>query len=75
MTSGRRPVAPRTELEMKTLGELQDVYRDADLDRLLASMARDDAIRAALEDGWTHQQISTATGLSRGRIGQIAGKT
>jgi hypothetical protein len=26
----------------------------------------------AIADGWTHQQISDATGLSRGRIGQIA---
>lgn len=33
---------------------------------------RNDAVRQALAEGWTHQQISDATGLSRGRISQIA---
>jgi DNA-directed RNA polymerase specialized sigma24 family protein len=33
---------------------------------------RNALIKQALEDGWTHQQISDATGLSRGRISQIA---
>lgn len=29
-------------------------------------------IGRALKDGWTHAQIAHATGLSRGRIGQLA---
>ena len=33
---------------------------------------RNAAVRAALDAGWTHQQIANATGLTRGRIGQIA---
>jgi hypothetical protein len=33
--------------------------------------ARNALILAALAEGWTHQQISDATGLSRGRISQI----
>lgn len=33
---------------------------------------RNELVRAALRAGWTHQQISDATGLSRGRISQIA---
>ena len=36
-----------------------------------AREARNAAIRAALAEGWTHQQIADATGLSRGRINQI----
>lgn len=34
--------------------------------------ARNRAIREALADGWTHAQIARATGLTRGRIGQLA---
>ena len=33
---------------------------------------RNEIVREALSAGWTHAQISEATGLSRGRIGQIA---
>lgn len=32
---------------------------------------RNAAVRQALDQGWTHQAISDATGLSRGRISQI----
>lgn len=32
---------------------------------------RNEVVRAALKHGWTHQQVSDATGLSRGRISQI----
>lgn len=34
---------------------------------------RNTAVRQHLTDGYTHQWISDATGLSRGRISQIAG--
>jgi hypothetical protein len=49
------------------------------VERSMASTAhlieiRDDAIRKAIAEGWTHQRISDATGLTRGRIGQIATK-
>ena len=33
---------------------------------------RNAAVRAALEAGWTHARIAAATGLTRGRVGQIA---
>lgn len=33
---------------------------------------RDALIHQAIAEGWTHSQIADATGLSRGRIGQIA---
>lgn len=44
----------------------------ADAQREAARQARDDTIRAAIGDGWTHAQVADATGLTRGRIGQIA---
>lgn len=34
--------------------------------------ARDALIREAIAAGWTHARISEATGLTRGRIGQLA---
>lgn len=33
---------------------------------------RNAAVREALAEGWTHARIAEATGLTRGRIGQIA---
>lgn len=33
--------------------------------------ARNAAVREALADGMTHQQIADATGLTRGRINQL----
>ncbi len=33
---------------------------------------RDRLIRLALAEGWTHAQVAAATGLTRGRIGQLA---
>jgi hypothetical protein len=37
-----------------------------------AREARNAAVRAALEAGWTHARIAEATGMSRARVGQIA---
>lgn len=33
---------------------------------------RNRLVRDALEAGWTHARIAEATGLTRGRVGQIA---
>ena len=33
---------------------------------------RNAALRAAIEEGWTHAQIAEATGLTRSRVGQLA---
>ncbi len=33
--------------------------------------ARNATVQQALAEGWTHQKVSEATGLSRGRISQI----
>ena len=35
-------------------------------------VARDNLIREAIAEGWTHARIARATGLTRGRINQIA---
>jgi hypothetical protein len=35
---------------------------------------RNAAIRQALAEGWTHARIAEATGLTRGRVGQLAAK-
>lgn len=37
-----------------------------------ARQIRNAMVRMALTEGWTHARISAATGLTRGRIGQIA---
>jgi CRP-like cAMP-binding protein len=37
-----------------------------------AREARNAAVQAALDEGWTHARIAEATGLTRGRVGQIA---
>jgi uncharacterized protein YerC len=59
----------------KGVGELaaaQSAYAEAEarLDRLRS--ARDLLVREKLREGWTYQQVSDATGFSRGRVGQIA---
>jgi len=33
---------------------------------------RNAALRAAIEEGWTHAQIAEATNLTRSRVGQLA---
>ena len=40
-----------------------------------ARQARNAAVRAALDEGWSHEALAHALGLSRGRIGQIAEST
>ena len=33
---------------------------------------RDELVRQAVAEGWTHARIAGATGLTRSRVGQIA---
>jgi hypothetical protein len=47
-------------------------YRDAFTHAEELREKRNDVVLAALKDGWTHAQVAEATGLTRGRIGQIA---
>lgn len=47
-------------------------YQRASVRAEEARTERNALVRAALAEGWTHAQIAEATGLSRGRIGQMA---
>lgn len=53
------------------LRKAERAYQRAAARAELARYRRNAAVRAALDEGWTHQAISEATGLSRGRISQI----
>lgn len=58
-----------------TVNELKKAetrYRRASRRAEEAREVRNETIRQALAAGWTHQRISEATGLTRGRINQIA---
>ena len=54
------------------LRRLQRAHERAALKAKAAQEARNAAVRQHLAAGHTHQWISDATGLSRGRISQIA---
>lgn len=54
------------------LARLEAAYRAASARMEERREARNAAIRQAIAEGWTHAQIAATTGLTRGRIGQIA---
>lgn len=47
-------------------------YREAQERTDALRRVRNDVVRQALQQGWTHAQIAEATGLTRGRVGQLA---
>lgn len=47
-------------------------YRRAAAHADKARVERNDLVRAALRDGWTHDRIAKAIYLSRARVNQIA---
>lgn len=53
------------------LREAEVAYRAASVDQEAARQRRNELVRQALAEGWTHAQVAAATGLTRGRIGQI----
>ena len=53
------------------LRKAERAYQRAQRHAERARETRNAAVLAALEQGWTHQQIADATGLSRGRVSQI----
>ena len=55
----------------KQLQKVEAAYRAASLRYEKAREDRNAAVRAAIAGGMTHAQIAEATGLSRGRVGQI----
>lgn len=52
----------------KAEARYQRAFRRSEAER----EARNAAVRTALDEGWTHARIAEATGLTRGRVGQIA---
>ena len=59
-------------MSAEELSEAEAAYRAASARAERAREQRNAAVRQALAAGWTHARISRATGLTRGRIGQIA---
>lgn len=59
-------------MTVKELKKAEAAYRAAFSRAEAKREARNAAVRAALAEGWTHARISEATGLTRGRINQIA---
>jgi len=58
-----------------TANELRQAERRFQRRSALAEQAREqrnDLIRQAIRAGWTHGQVADATGLTRGRVNQIA---
>jgi DNA-directed RNA polymerase specialized sigma24 family protein len=54
------------------LRNVERIYRGERADLEKARERRNAAVRQAISEGWTHEQIADATGITRGRIGQIA---
>lgn len=54
------------------LRKAEAAYRAASGRSEQAREARNAAVLAALNEGWTHAQIARAAGMTRGRVGQIA---
>jgi len=59
----------------QTLKDAEAAYRAASAVAEQAREARNAAVRDALADGQTHAQVARETGLTRGRIGQMAAHT
>lgn len=54
------------------LQALEDAYRDAAGAAETARQARNEGVRQAVREGWSHARIARALGLSRARVGQMA---
>ena len=60
---------------MKELRAAQKAFSRAQARAEALRVKRDGLVIEALVEGWTHAQISEATGLTRGRIGQLAARS
>lgn len=56
----------------QALRAVEHAFRAADGEREVALAERNALVAQALAAGWTHARIAAATGLTRGRIGQLA---
>lgn len=53
------------------LEQAERAYRSAQAQAEQLREARNALVRDALAEGWTHQAIANATGLTRGRVNQL----
>lgn len=54
------------------LRKTEAAYRAASRRSEQAREARNAAVLAAIDEGWSHAQVAQVTGLTRSRVGQIA---
>lgn len=54
------------------LREAQEAFEIAETARETARELRNQLVSEARREGWTQQQIADATGITRGRINQLA---
>lgn len=59
-------------MDAKQLQQAERAYRSATRRAEQAREARNAAVCEALAEGMTHAEIARATGLTRGRVGQLA---
>jgi hypothetical protein len=55
----------------RDLHRAEAAYRKATWAAEAARTHRNDLVRQALAEGWTHQAIADATGLTRSRVSQV----
>lgn len=55
----------------KQLRKAEAAYKAASRRAEAKREERNRLVREALAEGWTHAQIAEATGLTRGRVGQL----
>jgi hypothetical protein len=64
-----------TPLSDGDLRRAQRAFERAETRTAQTRAHRDELVAAALAAGWSHARIARATGLTRGRIGQIASRS
>ena len=68
----QRQNAETDEDPLRDLHKAEVQYRSAQSRADLLRLERNRLIRLAIAAGWTHAQIAETTGLTRGRVGQLA---
>lgn len=63
--------APQPDLRDYELKEAEDTFRELTAKAEYARERRNRIVHDAAASGWSHARIADATGLTRGRIGQI----
>jgi hypothetical protein len=67
-------VSVEREITAKELRAAEAAYKAASKRHEDAKAVRNDLVRRAADEGWSYEEISQAIGLSRSRVGQIAGQ-